>query len=425
MFQGCTNLNYVKVGFTNWDPTNATTNWLPDNVGTFECQQELINNTTDRTSNTVPTKWNIVASGEEPVQCDALCFTAQEPGSTVKLTKAGSAPDVNLQTSTDGVSWTPYAVEDVITLANVDDKVYFKAVGSNNKISKDSYNFNYFIITGKIAASGNINSLLEEDEQTARTISLEGKSLCYYRMFWRCTSLTQAPELPATTIDYGCYQNMFEGCTSLTQAPELPATTLDNKCYQNMFEGCTSLTSATELPATTLADSCYSYMFLRCTSLTQAPTLPATTLANNCYNGMFQNCTSLTQAPELPATTLADSCYIWMFSGCTSLTQAPELPATTLANNCYIRMFSDCTSLTSAPALPATTLANNCYTVMFDGCKSLSSIRVAFTAWGSNTDNWLKNVAASGTFECPQTLIDNTTERTTSTVPESWTMVAV
>ena len=34
---------------------------------------------------------------------------------------------------------------------------------------------------------------------------------------------------------------MFEGCTSLTSAPELPATTLTNYCYQAMFRNCTSL----------------------------------------------------------------------------------------------------------------------------------------------------------------------------------------
>ena len=68
--------------------------------------------------------------------CDALCFTAEEAGSTVKLHKNGSAPAVNLQTSTNGSSWTPYTIEDTITLTNVGDKVYFKAVGSNNKINE-------------------------------------------------------------------------------------------------------------------------------------------------------------------------------------------------------------------------------------------------------------------------------------------------
>ena len=60
---------------------------------------------------------------------------------------------------------------------------------------------------------------------------------------------------------------MFSGCTSLTQAPELPATTLASSCYSQMFYNCTSLTQAPELPATTLASSCYSYMFKDCTSL--------------------------------------------------------------------------------------------------------------------------------------------------------------
>ena len=86
-------------------------------------------------------------------------------------------------------------------------------------------------MTGKIAASGNINSLLEEDEETARTISLEGKNYCYNGIFNGCSSLTQAPELPATTLADSCYSGMFKNCTSLTQAPALPATTLASYCY--------------------------------------------------------------------------------------------------------------------------------------------------------------------------------------------------
>lgn len=169
----------------------------------------------------------------------------------------------------------------------------------------------------------------------------------------------------------GCYQGMFSDCTSLTRAPELPATTLANSCYNFMFSGCTNLIQAPELPATTLASGCYQGMFQDCTSLTQAPELPATTLASYCYYMMFQGCTSLTQVSELPATTLASGCYYMMFSGCISLTQAPELPATILASECYYRMFDHCTSLTQVPELPATTLANLCYYRMFYGCTSL------------------------------------------------------
>ena len=86
---------------------------------------------------------------------------------------------------------------------------------------------------------------------------------------------------------------MFDGCTSLTQAPELPAKTLAGSCYYGMFDGCTSLTQAPELPTTTLEEDCYGWMFSGCTSMTKAPELPAKTLANGCYAGMFNGCSNL------------------------------------------------------------------------------------------------------------------------------------
>ena len=104
-----------------------------------------------------------------------------------------------------------------------------------------------------------------------------------------------------------------------------------------MFQGCTSLTTAPELPATNLsgASSCYSYMFYGCTSLTTAPSiLPATSLVNYCYSNMFRNCTSLTTAPELPAATLAQACYREMFYGCSNLKYIKCLATNISAANC-------------------------------------------------------------------------------------------
>ena len=252
-------------------------------------------------------------------QCDALCFTAKADQSMLRLSKTGSPQDINLQTSTDGNTWTPYNIGDVITLTNVGDKVYFKAVGQNQSLASSPENYHRFDFIGEFEASGNVNSLLEEDENTARTMSLEGKNFCYFYLF-SGAALTTAPELPATTLAYACYANMFQGCTSLTQAPVLPA------------EG--------------LAEFCYYYM--------------------------FENCTALTEAPELPAYQLVDNCYAYMFQGCTSL----------------------------------------------------NYVKVGFDNWVPNaTDNWLPE--NTGTFVCHSTLINNTTERTTSTVPESWTIVAV
>ena len=149
-----------------------------------------------------------------------------------------------------------------------------------------------------------------------------------------------------------CYRGMFKGCTSLVEAPALPATELADSCYIGMFSGCTSLSAPPALPAEKLAEDCYAAMFKGCTSLKDTPVLPATELADSCYYSMFEDCTSLVEAPALPATELADSCYKLMFSGCTSLEEAPALPATELAMLCYYGMFEGCISLKDRSNLP-------------------------------------------------------------------------
>ncbi len=244
-----------------------------------------------------------------------LCFTAKQAGSTVAMAVKGTPTKGQaFEYSTDGTNWSVFIPgTTTITLANVGNKVYFR--GDNKTVSESTSVYYKFVMSGKIAASGNIMSLLDKTCQSTRI----SKDYCYCYMFDNCTSLTTAPELPATTLVSGCYYYMFNGCTSLTMAPALPATTLAVYCYAYMFSGCKSLTTTPSLPATTLVGSCYQYMFRGCTSLTAAPTLPATTLVPNCYNSMFRGCTSLTTAPALPATTLEIYCYENMFYGCTSL----------------------------------------------------------------------------------------------------------
>ena len=270
-----------------------------------------------------------------------LCFTAKQAGSTVAMAVNGTPTKGQaFEYSTDGTNWSVFTPgTTTITLANVGNKVYFR--GDNITVSESTAVYYKFVMSGKIAASGNIMSLLDKTCQSTKI----SKDCCYYNMFNGCASLTTAPALPATTLTTRCYNSMFNNCTSLTTAPALPATTLETHCYISMFQNCTSLTTAPALPATTLTKYCYGSMFSGCTSLTTAPALPATTLASNCYGNMFGGCTSLTIAPALPATTLEYYCYGNMFRGCTSLTTAPALPATTLTNYCYNSMFYNCTSL--------------------------------------------------------------------------------
>lgn len=293
--------------------------------------------------------------------------------------------DGTLEYSTDTSTWSTWDGTTTLSsaISGSNNVLYLRGTG-NTRITGSSSNYKWVLSGNNIKCSGNIENLLDYATVTSGNHPTMA-NYCYSNMFNGCTSLTQAPALPATTLVFACYNQMFYGCTSLTQAPSLPATTLATWCYSGMFRGCTSLTQSPALPATTLADQCYINMFYGCTSLTQAPALPATTLATQCYYGMFYGCTSLTQAPALPATTLAQSCYEYMFYG-NGLTQAPALPATTLAQSCYRSMFNRCTNLTQAPnVLPATTLAESCYMYMFEFTAITAIPRIMATTYATGS----------------------------------------
>ena len=306
-----------------------------------------------------------------PVDFGGLKFTALEAGE-IGMTHNGTNATTtkpNLSYSKNGGSWTEWDYTNIPVVK--DDVVYFKGV--NDSIGRSDSNYSAFTSTGKIAASGNIMSLLYGDDYEGK-VNLSGKSYCFYRLFFTFSSLTTAPELPATTLSNDCYNCMFYGCSSLTTAPALPATTLSTNCYSNMFNGCTSLNTAPELPATTLEMGCYQYMFNKCTSLTTSQSI-------------------------LPATTLAVSCYGSMFNGCSSLNTAPELPATELVNNCYI--------------------------AMFNGCSKLNYVKANFITEPSSTytSSWLSRVSSTGTFvPNPDATWPSTITRNSTTVPSGWTI---
>ena len=149
-----------------------------------------------------------------------------------------------------------------------------------------------------------------------------------------------------------------------------------------------------------------------------------TSISSDCFWYLFMGCTGLVSAEKLllPITTLANSCYIGMFMGCTSLTTAPALPATTLAPYCYRNMFEGCTSLTKAPELPAQLLVNSCYEYMFYNCTSLNYIKCLENGrdGGRATNDWVRGVAATGTFIKKP----NTTWSTgNSGIPTGWTVL--
>jgi len=301
-----------------------------------------------------------------------LTFTAEQANSTVKL-KWSQGSDFYYRTkitSDTYTEWTTYGSGTTVTLSAVGDSVQFKGLN----IVTTGQNGKCFAMTGKIAASGDVTSLTNGVGGDA-ALTIDN---CYNRLFMDCSALTQAPNLPSTTLSKGCYQYIFASCTSLPAGPEtLPAEILPESCYNGMFYGCTALTSAPVICGTTLNQGCCGYMFYGCKvlNLPEGYQLPAETMAKSCYNEMFEQCHALTRLPVLKATTLAESCFFGMFRDCKGLVTVPAdyLPVTVLVKDCYDRMFYNCTALTKTPALPATDLAEKCYANMFVGCSALKN----------------------------------------------------
>ena len=212
----------------------------------------------------------------------------------------------------------------------------------------------------------------------------------------------------------------------------LPSSTGAN-CYMEMFMGCSSLTHAPDLPATTLADKCYFRMFHSCTGLTSIPTFPSTAVTwsgtnRYCYQ-MFQSCTgitTLTGSLFSGTTTLGTGCFEDMFAHCTGLTSVSTalLPATTLAANCYRGMFQD-TRFARAPDLLATTLVSECYRYMFNACSKLNYVKcLATTNIGNGfTTNWLKDVANQSTCTFEKDASTTTWPRNANGIPTNWNVV--
>ena len=217
-------------------------------------------------------------------------LTFSSPNEFTLAVKYGGGWDGTLEYFDSNETWATWDGADTLSAVYNGGEYVLYLRGIGNSVITGGISWN--LVGIDIKCIGNIENLLDYATVESGNHPIMGGN-CYREMFYNCTSLTQAPKLPATTLAAGCYWNMFAGCTSLIQAPALPATILEDNCYSNMFQFCRALTQPPALPATTLADDCYSFMFSNCDSLTQVPDLPATTLAYQCYSNMFKDCISL------------------------------------------------------------------------------------------------------------------------------------
>lgn len=152
------------------------------------------------------------------VQNDALAtdlftFVSKQDGSTVGLAQLST--NQTLQYSLDGINWSSMTTITNFNLNNgVSLYVRGKLVGNNSETD-----YTQFAITGSVEAKGNINYLWDYDDLNAPL-----KECCGFRLFWGCEGLSEVYqlELPATILANLCYRDLFYGCSNITSAPELP-----------------------------------------------------------------------------------------------------------------------------------------------------------------------------------------------------------
>ena len=165
-----------------------------------------------------------------------LCLTAVSDNSTVWMKKVGSGwTPPTVQYLIEGKGWNTVTYVQKLKLSK-GEKVWFR--GDNpDGFSYSDWQYVGFTLTGQVAASGSVMSLIDPTLETTAIPC----NYCFTSLFYYCPALTAAPELPATELKANCYDCMFYSCTSLTTAPELPATELKSYCYNQMFDGCSSL----------------------------------------------------------------------------------------------------------------------------------------------------------------------------------------
>ena len=254
-----------------------------------------------------------------------VTFTANGE-QTFKMRTYGSYTISGLEYSVNGGEWNKVVADEDVNFGG--DKGNLRLRGTNNPngtstgFNESTNNLDYSYIqfgtNAEVACTGDIRTLL--DYKAYKTVDTSNARFC--NLFWNCTVLTSAPDLPATTLAEYCYYDMFNSCSSLKVAPALPATTLATSCYESMFICCSNLQEAPELPATNLTNNCYYSMFERCSSLKKAPALPAQTLESVCYTSMFNGCTNLSSVTMLAPSNqiLGDRFTKWLLNAGTGAT---------------------------------------------------------------------------------------------------------
>ena len=174
-----------------------------------------------------------------------VTFTA-ESEQKFKMTTLGKYTISNLQYSVNNGEWQNVVADgEGVTFGGANGDLRLRGTNLSGTAKNESKHsiITFTDKTVKVACTGDIRTLL--DWRNYNTVETGNARFC--GLFYNCSVLTSAPELPATKLADECYFSMFSYCTNLVSAPVLPATTLADYCYDQMFNNCKKLSTVTML----------------------------------------------------------------------------------------------------------------------------------------------------------------------------------
>ena len=187
----------------------------------------------------------IITEGSKAEQIIPYVTFKAEESQTFKMTTAGTYEIKGLEYSVNGGDWKTVVANTEVPFGG--DKGDLRLRGTNTNGTADDLSListiEFTEANVNVACTGDIRTLL--DWRNYNKVETGKARFC--GLFYSCSVLTSAPELPATKLADFCYNQMFSYCTNLVSAPVLPATTLADYCYYLMFNNCKKLSTVTML----------------------------------------------------------------------------------------------------------------------------------------------------------------------------------
>ena len=187
----------------------------------------------------------IITEGSKAEQIIPYVTFKADAEQTFKMTTTGTYEIKGLEYSLNGGDWKNVVKDEEVTFGGENSDLRLRGTNTNGTADGQTLisTIEFTKANVNVACTGDIRTLL--DWRNYNKVETGQARFC--GLFFHCSVLTSAPELPATKLADFCYNQMFSYCTNLVSAPVLPATTLADFCYYLMFNNCKKLSTVTML----------------------------------------------------------------------------------------------------------------------------------------------------------------------------------